>query len=202
MSRPLLVILSLTIISLAVKDIRCHNSFNFLEDNENFNISDETTVSFDLATADPVSSFVRGFNDGLGLFNNLPHRDECNPNNPSLIQDLRDVIQLLQNITVTTNFRKLFNELREKAKHITETLSEISAECREYSKEVKAVLRKLNKHVAHLSYFLNLFNHTTHNFKTIAEKIKKATVDAVTENAYEAGKSNGDLLKYVLFWDF
>ena len=146
-------------------------------------------------------AFASGFNDGFTFFKNLPHREECNPDDPQIINDVSSIFEILKNISVT-NIISVVPQILEKAADAYQRISTLSQGCKLYADEVKKVSDALKAHIAKSGYYTNLTLHTVTNIGSITEKAKNGISQFESNNYNQSGVALGDLIKFFLFWNF
>lgn len=154
----------------------------------------------DIQPSDAVS-FAKGFNEGFSFFKNLAHQDECNPDDPEVLNDIVSIYDIIKNVTIT-DVSKIIPEILAKAVDAYTRISNISEGCKLFATEIKRVVDGLTEHVKKSGYYTNLTLHTLSNVGTITEKAKNG-INAFRDNNYnQSGVALGDLLRFTLFWNF
>jgi len=183
-----------------LKKRRCdRTALTFLEENISEN---SVEVFLEPKLFSSSDEFAEGFMKGFGFFYDLPGLDDCKPNDPQIIQDIFDIVNILTSVDGHSHFKEILEEVLSKGKDAYERISNASAACKQVAEEAKPLLEKLVKHVSGYTYYAKLALHTTENISTIKEKVKSG------EAAYHAGKfedagfAYGDFAKFTFFWNF
>ena len=148
------------------------------------------------------AELVDGFLKGFGFFSNLPHENECKPEDPQIAQDISEIINLLKNISIKTDFRKTIEQILTKATDAYNRISKVSEVCAEFALELQHVVEGLKGYVSAKGYYSKLALHTAMNIGQITEKVKTAVSDYSAAKFEEAGLAFGDLTKFLIFWGF
>jgi len=146
--------------------------------------------------------FVEGFLRGFSFFEGLAHRDECAPNDPQVIQDVLEIVDLIKGLNAKSDFRQVILQVFAKANDAYNRISVVSEGCAAYAFEIKRVLDALSSHVSSVTFLPKLAFHTLSNIGQITSKAQSST-QALNENRFaDAGQGFGELSRFVLFWDF
>lgn len=156
--------------------------------------------NFYFAPVDALA-FVEGFFKGITFFENLPHRDQCDLNDKIVVDDIVAISNVLKNLNrhnIMASIEKIIPLFKDSYNRI----QNISTGCFAYSQEVREVSNKLLAYIEADGYLNNFSMHILTNIGPIKEKAV-ASVHLVTEEKYsEAGQGFGDLLKFLIFWDY
>lgn len=146
--------------------------------------------------------FLAGFNQGFSFFNNLPHQAVCKLDDPTVAQDVLDIVDLISNIHAVTDVPKAISEIVAKVEEVITKVSQISDACSAFGKELQAVTDQLVSHVKTPIFYPQLAFHVFSSINDIKTKYENG-VNSFKAGAYqEAGNAFGDLIKFTLFWNF
>jgi len=146
-------------------------------------------------------AFATGLNQGLSFFKSLAHEDECNPDDPQILNDIVGIYDILKNLKIT-DITKIIPEILAKGTDAYERISKLSAGCKLYADEIEKVVNALKEHVKKSGYKTSLTLHTLSNVGTLSEKAKNGVAAFKANNFNQSGFALGDLIKFALFWNF
>jgi predicted CopG family antitoxin len=176
---------------------RCDRySLAFLEDVE----GQEPNVAF----AQPPSpiDFFNGFMEGFALFNDVPNKDLCKPVDPQIGEDVNDIISIIKNLTMKSDFKEVISQVLPRLNDIYTRVLNIKEGCEAYSQEIKKIVKSLRAHVLRLDYLRRLAIHTFQNYGEISQKLQDAISLIGTLDLLESGRSFGALVRFLYYWDF
>jgi len=147
--------------------------------------------------------FVAGMIQGVQVFDNITHRNECLSLLPVLYDDLEDIYKKLDNVTSHTDLIDLLKFVVHKIEHIENKLEATEEDC-------KIMLLDIEKAIVSVDKFLKekqksgkiIFRHFFSNFGIFIQKIEESKGYFLQKEWYNAGYSFGDLMNFLFIWDY
>lgn len=181
------------------------STFAFLEENDESYIelfTNTTVPAFVAGGAENAINLLKGLNDGLALFNNLTHRESCQNPDPQIVEDFRNIVEILKNITPQSNFTVVVDQIVANVRDLQKRITVKSEQCSKFNAEVTAIVDALKAHFQNEEYLGNLISHTVINKNKIAAKIQEIREAIPQGDFYVNGKLVGAFFRYVAFWNF
>lgn len=158
-------------------------------------------AKLNLGDAKDAAVFAASFLEGFAHFSQLPHEADCKPDDPQIAQDLLEIVNILKNINVHSDFKNVIAQLIEKTTDLISRISKTSAGCKAWGSELQDVLNKLQQHVTASGYATKLALHSASHIGSIASQTKSAIASFQAGNYDVSGRGFGGLLNFVAFWD-
>lgn len=184
MSKIIFSILLLTVLSSCL----CTNedALNYLEDYQ------QTEKDF--------IDFLNGANEGFGLFFKLSGEAQCKKVNPKALVLARQIFNELKTLNIKNAFN-IVNSVVPKAQQIIDIVTKESTDCVNWGKQLLGVFNKLKAKRESFMYKEMAIFHAMSNMSAITDKSVAAVKQFADKNFYASGKTGGDLMKYLFFWD-
>ena len=151
---------------------------------------------------DSAAQLSKGFFEGLEIFSNLPHQDDCKLDDQLLIQDIVDVIDLIKNLSLKSELLKTLKEIVVKVEDAYTRIGNLSGTCTEWANEIQNVMNKVLAHVKSKTYLAELPVHIAFNISNIKSKSNDGNSKYAAGDFFGAGRAYGDLLHFALLWNF
>lgn len=145
--------------------------------------------------------FATGFLDGISVFSNLPHEDECVVVDPQVVSDFEKVAELLKDLNVRNAVQKIAQVIPLVMDAYTR-IGQTTAECQLWADEVNTILEQLKTYFAAEGYTTKVALHALSHVIDVKNKITDAQAHLAAEELRAAGSALGDLTRFVAFWDF
>jgi hypothetical protein len=148
-------------------------------------------------------ALYEGFMEGLAVFDNLPHSEQCNDKALEPIEaQVNDSIDIVRSIEFNTEGLAKVAQLVTKLKDLYDSFEKVAGPCREYAAELQGVMLKVISRVESASYLTQLPVHLLMELSNLKTKAFSAS-DAFSKGDYKtAGKGFGDLVHLALLWEF
>lgn len=145
--------------------------------------------------------YYDGIYYGMQIYSNVTHRNECLAFLPDAHDDIVDICNALKNITKDTDYVDLLRYILNKTDHILERVQETGDDCKIYSAQVNEVNAQVRQYLHKLGW-MSIFKHWRANKDVVKEKIQTYKADLKEKNWYQAGYDMGDLINFILLWDY
>jgi hypothetical protein len=147
--------------------------------------------------------FLSGLINGTALFNNLTRADECQELLPIIHDDIANISLIIRNLD--PHSPTFFNDLRtilDNLEHLKNSTKEYQEPCCEVRKDVVDRFKRLHDEYMDKEWPKRVFIHLVNNIGTMREKCENFKMLLIAKDYYNAGYALGDLIRYVLFWDY
>jgi hypothetical protein len=183
-----------------LKDKKCDRmALSFLEEVE---VSEPNFAAANVQLSSQALDFVLAFVDGFSLFKKVHNVERCQPQDPQIIEDINDVVNIVKNITIHSDFIQLIAEVVPKVTDVYNRIVYTTVGCIALAKEVKQLIDSLKAHVLQKDYVNEVSYHTLFNFGEIHNKIQEASLMMRNGNYTESGRTFGGLVRFVFFSNF
>jgi hypothetical protein len=191
MSKILLSVLIFTILSSSLCNIFPTNSeyqtsFNNLED---YQQSEKDFIEF-----------LKGANEGFSLFFRLPGEGECKKVNPKAIELARQIFNEIKPLNINNAFN-ILKSVIPKAITLIDIITKESKGCVAWGMQLSKVFLKLKLKVESAGYKEQAIFHAMINMAPIVDKSVVAVKQFAEKKFYNSGKTGGELMKFIFFWD-
>ena len=228
MSRPsVILIIFAFLISFSLQNFRKENNFNFnskvsqvnsegVDNSQNSDILEnlnnlEFDINFDSDTLPDDDEhrhhgaktlFVAGFLRGLGIFQNVTHKNECLSILPVLHDDGADIYNRIKNITDYREMVQAAKYIVAKIEHSEKKIMESRPDCRAMFQDIRTLMMRVRKHFTGKEKIEMVYTHLFQNLGVVIQKWENAKEHCRMHHFYRSGCATGDMMKFVLFWDF
>lgn len=198
MSKLLLSVLVLALASLCASQevFLASDDFSF----ENV-LAIENVKQVDIAPLD-VLAFLKGFNNGLEIFANLPGEKECAADGKVVVSRVIKIVSLAKELVETKDYIRIIGEITQEVLEIVKYVQETAAECKTLVEAVKSDLQQIGAYVAKDDYATRLQAHLLSNLFPIMSKVNTLVEAFKTQNFAAAGNGAGELINLIAFWDY
>lgn len=171
-------------------------------------LSDEQEIVDDLNKIQiPVNQtvdFLKGFAQGLGLFQNLTHQAECytEASDPEIVSNVVSIINTFKTLNWHSDFANVIKEVSEKAVVLISKIGEAQSSCARYVTDITGRSKEIITFVSDPSYLQKVSEHGMLNLGGFMARGSKV-IDAIKQGDFNAvGSSIGDIINFGLFWNF
>ena len=144
--------------------------------------------------------FLNGANEGFGFFFKLSGEAQCKKVNPKALVLARQIFNELKTLNIKNAFN-IVNYVVPKAQKIIDIVIKDSTDCVNWGKQLLGVFNKLKAKRESFMYKEMAIFHAMSNMRAITDKSVAAVKQFAEKNFYASGKTGGDLMKYLFFWD-
>jgi hypothetical protein len=147
--------------------------------------------------------FIGGVIDGLEIFNNVTHRNECLSILPVFHDDLSDIYMAIHNFTENSDVIELLKFIVDKIEHIEKKIQLTENDCLLMAKDVRKVFDNVEVFFQKKTkILLEIFRHFFSNIGIFIEKMEFTKELLADKEWYRAGINSGKLLKLLFLWDY
>jgi len=148
----------------------------------------------------PTGEFLEGFFKGFDLFSQTTDGNTC-LTNQDFGNYIADVLNKLRTIKLDENFFKVLEELAADIKNKKDLIVNEMAQCKIFGENVKVILDKIAVKVEDPKYSEKVLGHALMNMSKIKESFEQLKPLYDAHDYQLLGKSAGELIKFVFFWD-
>lgn len=156
-----------------------------------------------LATPKPqdIGHLVEGFLDGLKIFKGLPHEAACIQPDDQIINDVKNIIDLVKNFQ-KDNVVPSLEGIVVNVMDIYKSVKGAIPECQAWKDEVIEQFKKIGQYVSDKDYLTKLTTHLVFGLQHVKDDVTDG-INAWNNGDYtNAGKNFGDAVNFVVFWEF
>lgn len=151
-----------------------------------------------------IANFTKGKLDGLVIFNNLTaERASCNiHNDPEILNDIYKICDLIKSMKDSSDYLEVIRRIIVTLQDLKPRKQELCRNCTELAKRMGEIVLHVVKYSLSPIHMAKVYGHTLLHLFDIKQKAMNFITHLNNKEAYEAGFDYGDLIRYVLYWDY